>query len=348
MDLMPDAVPLRDNEDPARLRRLIDIVLAVGSELSLPTMLRTIIDSAVELVDARYGALGVLDPEGRRLSEFITSGMTSGEVAAVGALPEGNGVLGRLIVDPTALRLDDLASHPDSAGFPANHPPMKSFLGVPIRVRGRVFGNLYLTDKQGRDAFSEHDEALVVSLAAAAGLAIERVRLHSQVQDLSQVEDRERIAGELHDVVIQRLFATGLSLQATIPRIGDPEAAARVQNAADDLDDTIRHIRSSIFALQASRVGRSGLKATILALATEAAASLRFEPKLRLRGSLDRVSDSVGDELLAFLRSALIDVNRRPGVTGVDVTIEATADAVVATVAEEGHNPTIVERVIPL
>ena len=157
----------------------------------------------------------MLDEARTRLSQFITTGIDADARATIGHLPEGHGILGLLIVDAKPLRLPDLAEHPDSFGFPPNHPPMRSFLGVPILLRDDVFGNLYLTDKTTADAFTDVDEELVVGLAAAAGVAIENARLHAKVQELALLEDRERIARDLHDTVIQRLFATGMSLQGT-------------------------------------------------------------------------------------------------------------------------------------
>src|SRR3954462_7359047 len=167
-------------------------------------MLDRIIRAAVDLVDARYGALGVLDETGTRLAQFITVGIDDEARARIGNVPEGHGILGLLIVEPTPIRLPDLREHPDSFGFPPNHPPMRSFLGVPIRVRDTVFGNLYLTDKRTAEVFSDVDEELVVGLAAAAGVAIENARLHSRLGELALVDDRERIARDLHDTVIQR------------------------------------------------------------------------------------------------------------------------------------------------
>src|SRR5687767_11077390 len=136
-------------EDPKRLQRLVDAVLSIGADLSLPDVLHRIVESAVVLVDARYGAVGVLDPHGHGLSEFVTTGIDADGRAAIGNLPQGHGILGLLILEPKPLRLPDLSAHPDSFGFPPNHPPMKSFLGVPIRIRDQVYGNLYLTEKQG-------------------------------------------------------------------------------------------------------------------------------------------------------------------------------------------------------
>ena len=289
------------------------------------------------LIDARYCALGVLDTSGEGLAEFVHVGMDPGEIAAIGHLPEGHGILGLLILDPKPLRLRVLGDHPDSFGFPPNHPPMGSFLGVPIRVRGQVFGNLYLTDKQGADEFSEEDENLAVALAGAAGVAVENSRLLARVRDLTLVEDRERIAADLHDTVIQRLFATGLSLQGTTRRIDDAATAAKVQEAVDNLDETIRQIRSTIFGLESSRIVGRGLRSEILALATEAAVSLGFEPRVRFDGLIDhRVDARIGEQLLAVLREALSNVVRHAGASRVTVVVTVTDVELVAEVIDDG------------
>src|SRR5215203_2136867 len=240
---------------PRSLRQLLDAVLTVGSDLDLPAMLERIVQAAVDLVDARYGALGVLDDTRTRLAQFVTVGLDDETYNAIGHLPEGHGILGLLIVDPKPIRLPDLHEHPDSFGFPPHHPPMRSFLGVPIRVRDKVFGNLYLTDKASAEVFTDVDEELCVGLAAAAGVAIENARLHTRVQELALVEDRERIARDLHDTVVQRLFATGMALQGSARLVhSDPDAAVdRIEGAVDDLDLTVKHIRTAIFGLERGR-----------------------------------------------------------------------------------------------
>jgi len=329
--------PLRRVEDPERLRALLAAVLAVGSDLSLPALLRHIVEAAVTLVDARYGALGVLDDAGVALSEFVNVGMTPEQIAAIGHLPAGHGILGLLILEPTPLRLADIGAYPDSYGFPDSHPPMGSFLGVPIRVRDKVFGNLYLTDKQGAPEFTEQDEILAVALAGAAGVAVENTRLLARVRELSLAEDRQRIAADLHDTVIQRLFATGLGLQGTVRAIDNPLAAARVQEAVDDLDETIRQIRSTIFALEGPRMAGGSLREEILSVATEAAANLGFDPTVRFEGLIDhRVPDPVGVQLLAVLREALSNAVRHAGASRVTVAVAVTGDDLVATVIDNG------------
>jgi signal transduction histidine kinase len=327
---------------PRRLRELLDAVLALTSDVDAPSVLRRIVEAAVELVDARYGALGVLDDSGTRLAQFITVGIDDDTHALIGALPEGHGLLGSLIVDAKPLRLPDLREHPDSFGFPPHHPPMRSFLGVPIRVRAEVFGNLYLTDKTSAEAFTDVDEELVVGLAAAAGIAIENARLHSRVQQFALVEDRERIARDLHDTVIQRLFATGLSLQGTLRLVRtDADATeTRIEAAVDDLDLTVKHIRSAIFELEASRVSRAGgVRERVLGLGREAAAALGFEPRCLFEGPVDSaVDEDLAGDLLATLREALSNIARHAHATRADVEIVVT-DQVIVRVVDDGIGP---------
>ena len=330
-----------DLAGPRSLRRLIDAVLGIGTDLDLPAMLDRIIQAAVDLVDAQYGALGVLDETGSRLAQFITVGIDDEARRKIGALPEGHGILGLLIVDAKPLRLPDLSEHPDSFGFPPNHPPMHSFLGVPIRARGQVFGNLYLTDKTSAEVFTDIDEELVVGLAAAAGVAIESARLHARLAELVLVDDRERIARDLHDTVIQRLFATGLSLQATSRLVdADAESAkARINSAVDDLDLTVKHIRSAIFGLEASRATDDGLRYRVLSLTRDAASAIGFEPTVLFDGPVDTaVSDAIGNELVATLREALSNVARHARATTVEVAL-IVKDDVTLRVTDNGIGP---------
>jgi signal transduction histidine kinase len=313
-----------------QLDQLLNAVLTIASDLSLPVVLRRIVESACELVDARYGALGVIG-EDQRLSDFVTVGVDPETYRRIGNLPEGKGVLGLLIVDPRPLRLRDITAHPDSFGFPPHHPPMRSFLGVPIRVRDQVFGNLYLSEKQGAEEFTEADERLVVTLATAAAVAIENARLHTRLQDLVVIEDRERIARDLHDKVIQRLFATGMALQTVARIAARPDVAARVVQAVDDLDETIREIRNTIFALQ--QPSRRGLRVDVFAMASEAAETLGTEPHVHLEGPVDSVvPDPIADELLVTLHEALSNVARHAHAARVDVVVSVGADVVLRVV----------------
>ena len=321
----------------SELQRLLEAVIAVGSELSLPVVLRRIVETATRLVDARYGALGVLDEDRTGLQEFLTVGLDDEAVARIGHLPEGHGILGLLIVDPQPIRLPDLTRHPDSFGFPEGHPPMHSFLGVPVRVRGEVFGNLYLTDKQGAPTFTDADEELAVALAATAGMAIENARLHSRLAELLVVEDRERIARDLHDTVIQRLFATGLALQGAAARVPDPELAARLAAAVDDLDDTVRHIRTTIFELQRPVVPGRSVRREVLDLAAEAGDALGFAVATRFDGPVDTtVDDALAEHLLAVTRESLTNAVKHAEARQVDLAVAVEDGTLELVVRDDG------------
>jgi signal transduction histidine kinase len=321
---------------------LLDAVQTVASDLDLPAMLRRLATAAVDLVDARYGALGVLDDTGTRLAEFITVGIDDDTIAQIGDYPEGHGILGLLIVDAKPLRLPDLTEHPDSYGFPPHHPPMRSFLGVPIRVRDEVFGNLYLTDKTSAEVFTDVDEELVVGLAGAAGVAIENARLVRRVNELALTEDRERIARDLHDTVIQRLFATGMSLQSTLGLLRTEPAtvADRIARAVDDLDLTIKDIRMAIFGLERHDASPEGLRNRVLAVVREAASSLGFEPRLVFDGPIDHlVPPTVGDAVVTTLREALSNVARHAQASSVHVDIVVANGEALLRVRDDGVGP---------
>jgi signal transduction histidine kinase len=477
--------------DPPSGKRLLGAVLTIGEDLALAPMLHRLVETAVELVDAEYGALGVLDESRRGLAEFITVGIDDATRGAIGDVPKGLGILGALITDARPLRLAHINDYPDRAGFPPHHPNMTSFLGVPVRTSHGVFGNLYLTNKRSGPEFTETDEELVTGLAAMAGVAIDNARLfedsqrrertltamqdvanallagaetdetlqivardarelvnadiatialpnatgttmtievadgaeasdvlgrrfaragsisgdaltsgkteiiletfndprtdqpqvkdghigasvfiplligsepfgtlavardrgrpafsaadveilesfasqasvvldneqgRQQLQRLSLVEERERIARDLHDTVIQRLFATGLSLQATTKMIGEETARDRVKAAVADLDETVRHIRTVIFEVERRGPAHTEeLRARVLDLVVEAGRPLGFDPHVRFAGVIDAtVPKRVGDELLATLREALSNVARHARATAVDVDL---------------------------
>ena len=182
-----------------QLAHLLDAVVSITADLDLSDVLSRIVHAACELVDARYGALGVLDRDGEQLAEFVTRGVTPQERAAIGDPPHGKGVLGLLIREPRPLRLPDLSAHPVSYGFPAHHPPMRTFLGAPVRIRDEVFGNIYLTEKTAGGEFTEDDEAILVALAAAAGIAIDNARLYERAR-------RQRAWVETTSELSQRLL----------------------------------------------------------------------------------------------------------------------------------------------
>ena len=325
---------------PRSFRQLLDAVITIGADLDLLTVLQHIVDAATSLADARYGALGVLDPTRTFLTDFLTVGVDEETRADIGELPKGHGILGLLIADPRPLRLPDLRAHPDSFGFPPGHPPMRSFLGVTVTVRGAVFGNLYLTDKRSDDAFSEADEELLVGFATAAGIAIDNARLHASLSELALVQDRERIAMDLHDTVIQQLFAVGLSLQAMLRRVKDPDLTMRVETAVQDLDNTIKQIRTTIFDLDApARSG--GVRERLLALVAE----VRHCPPGRLRRwsskarSRSVVDEAMADELVTVLREALSNVARHARASRIEVTLTVDDATVSLTIEDDGDGP---------
>jgi signal transduction histidine kinase len=321
---------------------LIEAIASIGSELELETLLQRIVESATALVDARYGALGVLDESRTRLAQFVTTGIDDATRAAIGPLPDGHGILGLLIVEAKPLRLPDLTRHVDSGGFPPHHPPMTSFLGVPIRLRDEVFGNLYLTDKRSAAEFTALDEELAVGLAGAAAVAIEHARLYARVEDMTLSADRERIARDLHDTVIQRLFATGLALQATLRLVrADPEAAqARIERAVDELDITVRQIRTAIFGLGTSAPGGSGLRERVLAVATDAARPLGFHPAVTFEGVIDAaVDDATAREVLAAVREALTNIARHAHATRASIAVVVRDQRLTLEVADDGIGP---------
>jgi signal transduction histidine kinase len=333
-------VPYRRIDDPVKLRRLMDAVLMIEADVELELLLRHLVEEACSLVGARYGALGVLNVTRTRLDQFLTVGLSEEDEKLIGLRPTGRGVLGLLITDPEPLRLNDLAAHPDSYGFPDHHPPMTSFLGLPVRSHGAVYGNLYLTDKQGAEDFTDEDVALAEALALAAGIAIENTRLHNQVRLLSVSDDRDRIARDLHDRVIQRIFAVGMTLQGA-SRLGDlAPVLERVNKAVDDLDTTITEIRTAIYELE-DGIDHEGFRHGVFELVGELASMLGSRPEVTFLGPIDTgVPQAVADHLLAVLREALTNAGKHARASHFAVII-SVADCVTLEVIDDGIGMTL-------
>lgn len=330
-------MPYRRVTDPQRLQQLLEAVLVLEADLDLDIALRHIVEQARQLVNARYGALAVIEPGSGRLAQFVNDGFTPEEVDRIDHLPRGEGLLGMIFDSGHPLRLADLTRHPASAGFPAHHPAMKSFIGVPVLVHGEVFGNLYLTDRIDADEFSEEDGDILQALALAAGIVVDNARLHAKVGELGVATERARIAHDLHDTVIQRLFATGLSLQSAIRQVSAPEALRVIHTAIDDLDDTIRQIRTSIFALEPLPVGRRSPRTRVLELCAESVRSLGFEPSVAVSGPIDtEVSEHVAGHMLAVLREALANVARHAHASRVHVGLVVAEHRLLLTVSDDG------------
>ncbi|MEU9733891.1 GAF domain-containing sensor histidine kinase [Streptomyces sp. NPDC048002] len=489
-----------------RVHSLLEAVLSVGRELDLEQALHSIVEAAAVLVDAQYAALGVIGSDGKRLSAFHTVGVSDEQISRIGPFPEGHGILGELIRHPEPLRLAKLSGHPSSYGFPPHHPPMNTFLGVPIRVRDQVFGNLYLTEKAGGAQFDEEDESVLSTLAVAAGVAIDNARLYEEsrlrerwlranaeithslmsgaergevlgliaqrakdisgavlavvampveetdalrvelavgagaedhrglvlpvdesligrafataapvasadvtrddrvpdaeprltglgsavavpigtgegvrgvvllvreagstvfsaketeplqgfaaqaaiamelaerrrdAEEIAVLKDRDRIARDLHDLAIQRLFATGMTLQSAGRFIDHPEAGDRVARAVDDLDETIKIIRSTIFGLRAREDGAgTGLRARVVRVAGEAAQVLGFAPSVRMEGLIDTdVPREIAEHVVAVLSEALTNVARHARAGRAEVALETDGHDVRLTVTDNG------------
>jgi signal transduction histidine kinase len=487
----------------ARIQHLLDAFLTVSAGLDLETTLRRIVEAATELVDARYGALGVLAPQGG-LAAFIHVGIDDELAARMGSLPEGKGVLGQLITEPRPLRVADLSRHPAAVGFPPHHPEMRTFLGVPVLVRSEAFGNLYLTEKRHGE-FTPEDEAVLTALAGAAGIAIDNARLYEEAEvrrqwttaisdvrasllgatspdealrliasrvretsgadgacimvgpspvdaafsvraqagngladltgqrlttcdsavleavaatdhvvtldlqgtgrsgsdahlgwghclavplrgthsedavllvarradapafdqvtsslitsfadqaavaldlaareqsarRLDVYEDRDRIARDLHDHVIQRLFGAGLSLQSVVPRIQDPHTRRRIGEVVGQLDETVRDIRTTIFDLHSAEdVDRAtGLRRRVLDVVTETAGA-DLSPTVRMSGAVDSlVTGDLASDVEAVAREAVSNAARHSGAAHVTVTLDV-ADEVVLEVTDDGR-----------
>lgn len=473
-----------------RLDGLLAAMLAVTSGLELDQTLRTIVQTATNLVDAKYGALEVHDRD-RRMLQFVHEGIDDATFARIGRLPEGLGIVGLLIEDPHPLRLDDVSKHPASVGFPPHHPPMRTFLGVPVGVRDEIVGNLYLTEKANGQPFSEDDEVLVQALAAAAGIAIANARLYAQAKarqswiestrdiatellsgtdpttafrliaeeaskltgadsalvaipldqdaaeddvsellvietvgtatdsisgetiaiggtavgeafslrvprqidrltlpgvavagpalilplraadavagvvvvlrhhggapfgheqldmmaafadqaalawqlatsqrrmhELDVVTDRDRIARDLHDHVIQRLFAVGLSLQGTIPRTRDAAVQRRLSDAVDDLQGIIGEIRTTIFDLHGTSSGVTRLRQRLDNAVAQFAGS-GLHTTVQFVGPLSVVEPVLADHAEAVVSEAVSNAVRHSGATELTVQIKVEDD----------------------
>lgn len=317
--------------------------MLLKADLQLPVLLGHVIEEARTLTGARYGALGVLSDDRTTIAEFLTVGLTAEEEVLIGPRPTGEGVLGLFLVDPRPLRLANLSTHHQSAGFPANHPPMESFLGVPIEVRSEIYGSLYLTDKIGVPEFSSEDQALIEALAVAAGMAIEVSRLHQRVQQLAMIEDRDRMARDLHDTVVQHLYAVGLSLETIAREASAVEVAERLGMLVSDIGSAIRQVRSSIYELGMDAED-PGARAGIVGLVRSLRAMIGFDVGVSFEGPVDAViSQSLTEQLLATIREAVTNVGRHAQASEASVTVSVANGVCRLRVVDNGRgiDPTL-------
>jgi signal transduction histidine kinase len=325
--------------DPERLHALIDAILLIETDADLDGLLSRIIEAACRLVGARYGALGVIDTDGTTLSRFITYGLELQQRAAIGPEPRGHGLLGEIIRQGATLRLDELADHPTSSGFPMNHPPMHRFLGVPVCTGDdHIFGNLYLTDPLDGEPFSEEDEQLTEAFGRAAGLVIDQELLRSNMRELTLSEERERLARDLHDTVIQRLFGVGLALQTSLPSIVDDNVRERINNVLDELDITIHEIRTTIFEIDQDRTtGGQTLEERVYALSAEIESRLGVLADVKIAADIDHdVGPQCAQHCVQALREILSNVVRHSQATSVDITVDTNDDLIEVVVRDNG------------
>ena len=329
---------LRETASGAALEALSDAVGAVAGELDVETVLQLIVDRVRTLVGAQYAALGIVDDR-RRIERFITSGISAEQRRRLGPLPEGHGLLGLIITEGHSLRVPDIGAHAASSGFPPEHPPMRSFLGVPVRVKRRVIGNFYLTDKESATEFSDDDQRLTELFALHAGIAIENARLHEAVGRLAVIEERDRIGKDLHDGIIQSMYGVSLSLE-DMPELmaEDPdEARARVDRAIDALHDTIRDLRGFIFGLRPELVDRTDLVGLLVALTEQLHQNSLVEVSLDLPERLDEPPAHVRAELLQIAREALSNVARHARATEAAVRLSSTDTDLLLEIRDNGR-----------
>ena len=328
-------MPFHSIDDPTKLRRVLEATLLIEADLEFPAVLRHVVEEARSMTGARYAALGVLSEDRSALVEFITAGLMPDEEERIGSRPTGQGVLGLLISDPQPLRLAKLGTHPESFGYPPGHPPMSSFLGVPIKVRGDVYGNLYLAEKVGWSEFTSDDVALVEALAVAAGIAIENARLHQQVQVVAVYEDRDRLARDLHDTVIQRLFGVGLNLQSMAGRA--PAAMKEgLTSAVAEIDQVIERIRATIYQLGMNGQDR-GIRDNIVSLLSEMRSVVGFDVQVSFDGPVDTaISDVVAEEMIATIGEAVTNIGRHAQASRATLTLTVENGLCTLTVRDDG------------
>jgi signal transduction histidine kinase len=324
--------------DAAALSAVDEAARAIAGLLDIEEALQLIVERVRSLVGASYAALGIVGPQGN-IQRFITSGMTPHQRAAIGPLPRGRGLLGLIIREARAYRIPNIAAHPNSSGFPANHPPMTSFLGVPITSQGRSVGNFYLTDKAGGSPFTADDQRLVELFALHAGIAIDNARLHQQAADLAIVQERDRIGRDLHDGIIQTLYAVSLSLEDVPDMMASTpaEAEERVDNAIDSLQASIRELRNFIYGLRPETFDGADVPAGIAVLGEQFRYNTLVDIDVDVdAAAADDLSSDQGAELLHLLREALSNAARHARARHLLVTFRREESGPTLVVADDG------------
>jgi len=323
------------------MNALDQAVRSIGGVLDLDRVLQLIADRVRDLVSAEYAAIGIVDANGV-IERFITSGISAEERERIGELPHGRGLLGLIIREHRTYRIREIADHPESYGFPPHHPVMHALLGMPILSHGDPIGRLYLTNKIGAAEFSAEDQALVEMFALHAGIAIENARLHDQVRRLAIVDERDRISRDLHDSVIQAIYAQTLALDDVPELIADDpvEAERRVDAAIEALSAVIRDIRNFIFGLRPVLLDGGGLAEGLEDLATELRRSAAVEVTVEVRdpeGAAAALSIERIAELLAITREALSNVARHAAAAHASVLVVADGDGLRLEISDDGR-----------
>ena len=316
-----------------RLAALVTGAAAVTATADLSELLTATAETARETTGAKYAAIGVLGEHGT-LIEFIHVGMPDEVADSIGPLPTGRGVLGTLITEAKTIRLDRIQEHPDSSGFPANHPSMTTFLGVPVRAGDRVFGNLYLTEKGG--GFTEDDAQLVEALAAIAGSAVANLRLQQKLRRLAVVEDRERIARDLHDAIIQDLFAVGLVVQGLAARMDEARDRNDMEEAVERLDSAITELRRFIFDLKPPVWHDRDLATELGRLVQQLAEPYGVEARVDVSPGLGTVPNDIIDVASQIVREATSNALRHSESPTVDIAADSGAGFLILTITDRG------------
>jgi signal transduction histidine kinase len=314
-----------------KFSELIEAAATVVGEIDLAQVLRRLVTEAGTATGAPYAALGVIGEHGV-LDEFIYEGITPEHAAKIGNLPTGHGVLGTVVRLNKTIRLDEISSHPDTVGFPPNHPPMKAFLGVPVAVGDTAFGNLYLTDKEG--GFTDEDVVLIEALSRIAGSAVRTARLQDRLRKIAVIEDRQRIARDLHDSVIQDLFAVGLGLQGVAQLVDDPQTEGTIVDAVDRLDGAVETLRSYIFDLKAARV-QPALSARLDDLVNRMSSAYPTTVRLRM-GAEETGDDELDTEILRIVNETLSNALRHASARNVDISVQQVGDRWLIRVEDDG------------
>ena len=321
-----------------RMESLIAAARDVAGVLSSQRVAKLVADRARDLVDARYSALALVDEDGV-IIDWLASGMTHDERGRITMEPRGRGLLGYVMRENRSIRVADIEADPHRFGFPPGHPPMHGFLGLPISHKGRPIAYLFVTEKESGEPFTSADQGLIESLALHAGLALANARLHEQVEQLAIVRERERIGKDLHDGIIQSIYAVGLSLEDVGELMDEDqaEARARVERAIESLNHTIRDIRSFIFGLRPDLLEHGGLIAGLAALAEEFRLNTMLDIEVDAEhASAADVPPTAAGELLQLSREALSNVARHSKATHVEVKIATSEQAIDLEISDNG------------